>query len=105
MISSLSCNAIQSSGFLVSKVRKVIHFVCTLGDMACCLYCFFIIQGESKVIFIVVVQQNLNWLLSISGKLGRIGTGTLSGSNMAEDQIWPMLTQYHELQTDLKCFL
>ena len=32
--SMLSCNAILSSGFLVSKVRKVIHSVCPLGDMA-----------------------------------------------------------------------
>ena len=31
--SSLSCNAMLSSGFLASEVGKVIHYVCTLGDM------------------------------------------------------------------------
>ena len=34
VISSLSCNAMPTSGFLASKVRKIIHSVCTLGDMA-----------------------------------------------------------------------
>ena len=33
VMSSLSCNAMLSSGFLASKVRKVIHSVCTSGDM------------------------------------------------------------------------
>ena len=33
VMSSLSCNAMLSSGFLASNVRKVIHSVCTLGDM------------------------------------------------------------------------
>ena len=33
VVSSLSCNAMLSSGFLASKVRKVIHSVCTSGDM------------------------------------------------------------------------
>ena len=33
MMSSLSCNAMLSSGFIASKVRKVIHSVCTSGDM------------------------------------------------------------------------
>ena len=31
--SSLSCNAMLSSGFLASKVRKVNHSVCTSGDI------------------------------------------------------------------------
>ena len=33
VMSSLSCNAMLFSGFLASKVRKVIHSVCTSGDM------------------------------------------------------------------------
>ena len=33
MMSSLSRNAMLSSGFIASKVRKVIHSVCTSGDM------------------------------------------------------------------------
>ena len=43
-----------------------------------CLYCFFIIQIGSKHIFPVVLEKNLNWLLSISGKLRRIGTGIVT---------------------------
>ena len=43
-----------------------------------CLYCFFFIQGESKLISPVVVEQYLNWLPSISGKLGRICTGNIT---------------------------
>ena len=78
VMSSLSYNAMLSSGFLASKVRKVIHSVCTSEDMTAVFTCFFIIQGESKLIFPVVVKQSLNWLLSISGKLGRIGTGNVT---------------------------
>ena len=33
VMSSLSCNAMLSSDFLASKVRKVIHSVGTSGDM------------------------------------------------------------------------
>ena len=33
VMSSLSCNAMMSSGFLASKVPKVIHPVCTSGDI------------------------------------------------------------------------
>ena len=56
VMSSLSCNAMLSSGFLACKVRKVIHSVCTFGEYDSCLYCFFIIQSESKLIFPVVVE-------------------------------------------------
>ena len=33
VMSSLSCYAMLSSGYLASAVRKVIHSVCTSGDM------------------------------------------------------------------------
>ena len=33
VMSSVSFNAMLSSGFLASKVRKIIHSVCTSGDM------------------------------------------------------------------------
>ena len=54
VMSFLSCNAMLSLGFLASEVRKV------LGRYDSCLYCFFIIQGESKLIFPTVAEQNLN---------------------------------------------
>ena len=60
VMSSLSCNAMLSSGFLASKVRKVIHSGVHLRRYDSCLYCFFIIQGESKLIFPVVLEKNLN---------------------------------------------
>ena len=96
VMSTLSCNAMLSSDFIAGEVRKVIHSVCTSGDMIAIITVSSSYKVRANLSF-------LQWLSKTSidffpsGKLGRYW-------ERYEDQIWPVLTRYHELQTGLKCF-
>ena len=86
------------SGFLASKVRKIIHSVCTSGDMTAALT----VSSSFRV------RANLSFPLWLSKtqltSFHRWEIGKNRYWEHYEDQIWPVLTQYHELQTDLKYF-
>ena len=85
----LSTEAVETGNV---KPIEAYPFCVHLGGYHSYLYCFFIIQGESKLIFPVEVEQNLNWLLSIRRKLGRIVTGNVTRKKYG--QCWYNIMSY-----------
>ena len=59
VMSSLNCNVMLSSSFLASKLRKVIHSVCTLRDMTAVFILSSLFRLRANLSF-PVVEQNFN---------------------------------------------
>ena len=97
VISSLCCNAMLSLGFLARIVQKVIHSVCTSGDMTALF-----------TVSLSWVRENLplpyGWAKPQLTSFRKWDIGKNQYWKNYEYQVWPVLTQYHELKTSLKCF-
>ena len=77
VMSSLSCNAMLSSGFLACEVQKVIHSVCTSGDMTT----VFTLSSSFSVRATYLSRSSwTNPQLTFFHKweMGRIGTGNIT---------------------------
>ena len=98
VMSSWNCNAMLSSGFLASKVRKVIHSVCTSGIWQLSLLFLYHSGWEQTYL------SHSGWAKPQLTSFHKLEIGKNRNWECYEDQIWPVLTQYHELQTGLKCF-